>query len=206
MQNPPKACLEPAGPHAPKGWRGAAKLSAGFGEQRGWRNPSCVVTPQNLRVWGRMRRCAARRGLQGRCPLLRPPLPQRKQLHPTAGSAVPAAGDGPALRGGGGPDRWGEGGGRGRRRMRGRPSPCTGQRGGRGAGAGSPALRAGAGGRHRRGGRACRQPRLARPGPARPPPGDPAPQPPIRSPLLSPRCRRGARCAAPPAAMTLCAP
>lgn len=116
MQNPPKACLEPAGLHAPKGWRGAAKLSAGFGEQRGWRNPSCVVTPQNLRVWGRMRRCAARRGLQGRCPLLRPPLPpprensstQRRGPRCRRRGMAPLSGEGAAPIAGG---KGGEGGG-----------------------------------------------------------------------------------------------
>lgn len=114
MQNPPKACLEPAGPHAPKGWRGAAKLSAGFGEQRGWRNPSCVVTPQNLRVWGRMRRCAARRGLQGRCPLWRPPpLPPEKTAPPNGGVRGAGGGGWPRSQGRGRPRSLGGRGGKG---------------------------------------------------------------------------------------------
>lgn len=51
-------------------------------------------------------------GRHGRCPPIETP-PEKTRSTPTAGSAVSAAGGGPALRGGGGPDCWGEGGGKG---------------------------------------------------------------------------------------------
>lgn len=188
IQNPPPPQKSmPGASRSPcsNGVERAAWLSTGFGEQRGWRNLSCVVTPQNPRVPGQDAGARCRGGGMEGAPLLRPlqrkpAPPQRRGLRCRRRGVAPLSGEGAA------PIAGGKGGGRGRRRMRGRPSPCTGQRGGRGAGAGSPPLRAGAGGRHRRGGRALPPAAI---GPARPgsaPSGGPGPAAPYPLPAFKP--------------------